>query len=128
MTLSDVETRECDVLRETLVVLDAPEKWTKHNSARRPDGTPCQAGANDAVQFCMIGAATRACHNLGIDPGKSMVGGLTWDRAMKALTIACSNMGIANWNDHEDRTFDEVPVAINKAIELACTAKEPNAA
>lgn len=92
-----------EILRAARAKIDAPEKWTKGESARDASGRGVFSNSPAAVCFCSIGA-------IG-----NIIDSTPMDIFRKAIGCGC----ISDWNDHKDRTHADVLAAFDKAIALA---------
>lgn len=68
---------------------------------------------NGNMSYCSIGAIHSAANNIALLRSQDR------QRAYDSLRISIENYYIDNWNDHPDRTKEEVLAAFDKAIELA---------
>ena len=79
-----------------------PSKWTKNAFARTKDGTPCYSSNPDAFSFCLSGAVG-FCYIDNLD-----------EQAEAFTKLKRKIFSVWNWNDHPDRTFDEVKQLVNE--------------
>ena len=88
---------------------DDPQRWTKGIAARDKDGERCLPTSKEAVCWCLLGAL----ETLGLSPEEQRMFTSGWD----------SRIAIAQWNDHEKRTFKEVKKRLEEMVKLADVAE-----
>jgi hypothetical protein len=93
-------------------VLSDPSKWTQGAMARNRRGNPTGPEYKNAVAWCLVGALIRA---YGLGKGRDEA--LAVRRAIRSIwgSFDADYGSIEGWNDHHDRTFDEV----RKVLEMA---------
>jgi hypothetical protein len=82
-------------------LLNDASKWTKEVFARDAEGKECPPEDDAATCFCILGAVRRCYRN--------------FEECLAKIDMICMNFGkpydnlnATNWNDHEDRTFEDV--------------------
>jgi hypothetical protein len=98
--------------RELLIGQNLDGKgWTKNAFARRKDRLEVSETSGAAVSFCVMGALTRASHELGADLD-------TRNEAEDRLdyTMASEDKDIVDTNDDKRTTFPQVLLAFDFAI------------
>lgn len=60
---------ELRILERARQIIDKPENWTVNVFATDERGWPCDTSWPIAKAFCVMGAALRACHELGFSSG-----------------------------------------------------------
>lgn len=78
-------------------LLATRDKWTQRSFARNIDDVPVLAESSDAASWCLAGAAVR-CY------GKNS---LEFYNVLKKINASLKT-GIFGFNDHPDRTYEEV--------------------
>lgn len=99
-------------LDETKRVL-TEKGWTQGYYAVTADETHCEPEDVDAVAFCVMGAAAKACETLSVGMMPKVR-----DALLSALPPTSSPMDVFDYNDEPERTFDEVLALIDWAKEL----------
>jgi len=101
------------VLIAARALIDAPEKWTKGESARRANGLPTTVHSPDACQFCIEGAIRTASG----EPTRP----LAYIGAIAAFSEAADRpcQPAFAYNDAEATTHADILGALDKAI-AAC--------
>jgi len=92
-------------LRAAKSFIDTPDKWTREVSARDKFGQPASDYEEDAVCFCIIGAAMRADASL--------------DRHLRKCLPEWAEGSFIDFNDHEETTHADVMALFDRAIEMA---------
>lgn len=100
--------------------------WTQGNPALDGDEEPCDAEDPEAVAWCLTGAMTAAMASLGLDRDgtkkeQRLFTGACYRVAFAAGcadddvegTIVCA---VERWNDHDDRTTEDVILACKMAL------------
>jgi hypothetical protein len=89
------------VVEEIQRVLSDESKWCQFSFGKDAQGEPCSYTHPEVAQFCLAGAALRACDNLGVS---SEVG--TGARGPYTMY----------WNDTSGRTYREVQRALEERV------------
>ena len=92
-------------------LIEEPGAWIQYVAARDAVGGLVTPRSDEAVSFCPIGALARVCENLNI-------GNCYHPTYIAAAGLLRTQMGnsIGIWNDHRERTHDEVLAAFDRAI------------
>lgn len=101
-----------DIVREMKTILSLEDRWTKNVEARNKNQRPTSLYSEDAYSFCLLGALNRAHSNMGI-MNKSNES-LSVRAEMKDEVSARGFMGISDFNDHADTTFDDITDFLDK--------------
>jgi hypothetical protein len=75
-----------------------PGRWTQYASAETSLQIPCHPYESQAVAFCFLGAISR-CYAEDEDEERAII---------RKVTLEIGGGPISWWNDHPDRTFEEV--------------------
>lgn len=100
-----------DVLVAARKLIELPEHWTQHETARTFDDVPTTPNSPCAEKFCIGGAV------VAVNPSGA-VQALVVDLLAKAIGESGA-MGVVEWNDSLGRTHAEALQAYDRAIELA---------
>src|ERR1700757_269153 len=100
-----------DALREARSLIEKPGTWIQNHFARDVNGEYVDSDDELAVSWCAAGACLRAAHAYG----RSILSLLSY------LEPGCD---LTTWNDHLERTHEEVLAAFDRAIELASQGSE----
>lgn len=104
-------------LRQAAALLEAPGAWTKHTSAKNIHGHPVGPCDDSAVSFCSIGAMHRVFYADSADYSNVV------EEFIKAKLFVSNVLNfkepISAWNDHPNRTQQEVIELFIKAAKLA---------
>jgi hypothetical protein len=91
-------------------LLDSPEKWGQYTAARDSKGQPVHPRKPEACSWCLIGALHKCYPDLGIIAMS--------DKIHEHLrTKHDHHNGIPDWNDTDDRTYEEV-VTLLKELDI----------
>ena len=88
--------------------------WTQRAAARNADGGPVSGNSQDAVCWCMIGAAQAIAPNSDLQRGAIYTAIYDANKENRPLQL-----GISDFNDARGRTKEQVLAVIDRAIE-AC--------
>jgi hypothetical protein len=89
-------------------LLNDASKWTKEAFARNAEGKECSPQNHSATCFCLLGAVRR-CYADGIECS------IKQEKIRVAVKKISDGFRTTDWNDHKDRTFEDVR---NLLIEL----------
>ena len=93
-------------------LISEPSRWTQKTLARNINGGATNPRGYDACSFCLVGAIER-CYNV---PIKQMLEIL--QQVKSELKIQAPSFEfIGQWNDHPDRTHEEV-VGLLKKLDI----------
>lgn len=83
--------------------------WVRFENAKDAQGLKVHPVSPDACRFCMAGAFIRAVHEAhpGINHDYDLVAVPLYRRGYEAITSKIKS-NIGPWNDHPDRTKEEV--------------------
>jgi hypothetical protein len=99
-------------LRAVMALLDSPEKWTKGEYARDANGKPCPAWSEDAICWCLEGACSSILpRTLDWHP--------RYRRLERELEKYLPLLGLVEWNDEPERTFEDIQEVLHAALEGA---------
>jgi len=89
-------------------LFDKPEKWTQHVSAKDINGFSTEPCSDTAISWCLVGGIVK-CYGVGWSYkfGERMISEIN-------KTIGISSISISEWNDHKDRTFEDIRALIEK--------------
>lgn len=114
-----------EVLCGARELLSDQDRWTRGAFARDSIDNPIAPVKSGAVRWCLVGACVRVTHaengllesRLILDNTFSIVSGLIPEEFTEDRDDddACK---IGSWNDHPDRTHEEVIEVLDKAIEI----------
>jgi len=91
------------ILNRADKLLNSKQDWTKHTLARDQQGDKCSPHNNDATCWCIVGAIKRSL------PGNNTL------PASKYLEELLGIKFLGTWNDHPDRTFQEIKGLLRRA-------------
>lgn len=93
-----------DILKGAKEVLKNPASWTQGTCARDADGTNVEVYSDEAVCFCIYGAAVKTA-------GWKACGVI-----VEAIKPFLEDMTVGAWNDVEGRTHAEVIAKFDEII------------
>ena len=97
---------------------DMVEKgWAKRALAREEWGYATYPNADEATSWCLQGALLFAIHEIG----SRKIGAPIFDRLVKNLGLGKEPLG--HWNDHLDRTKEEVVTLLREAAARSLLSK-----
>lgn len=99
------ESIRVKVLRQAKRILSKKSAWTRHCLAVDKFGLPVLPTSSKAVAFCMLGAVSKAKHDLGV--GTS---------ACSALYKVIPTGLVGTFNDNPSTTHEDVLRMFDKAI------------
>ena len=87
------------------------DTWIQRVEARDAAGRECYPFQQKAVKFCALGRLNRVCQRAqAVDPIRAAL-----SRAISAVLPAAAGNNLARWNDHPDRTPQEVQELFQQA-------------
>ena len=89
-------------------ILTDESKWTRGVFARNENDDPVDSLSKEAVKFCLIGAANRACYESNSSDVRSI------DR-LHQIVVKRGYTSVSMFNDASDVTFSDILEVIKEA-------------
>lgn len=101
--ISVTKQQALKVFERTYELLASPENWTQENLARDAYGIPIAPESSAACEWCLFGAMARSWKDEGFQYPYQLSSFLSQEYLSPRI-----HTGVAAWNDHRNRTHDEV--------------------
>ena len=113
--------REILIIDNVLNLLNTPDKWTQHTSAKGKDGNIVAYMSDAATCWCLDGAIHNILYNMRLSKTKEI-------NSIKKITYALNNQlcqtDVSNqgeyirYNDRETTTYNDIIKTLKKAKEI----------